>query len=191
MALECSPPGSFAHGISQARILEWVAISFSRGSSGPRDRTHISWIGRWILYHWDTREAHPEDTWYVFALIGFCLCCSICFVVVVVVFVSQLHLTLCDPWTVTHQTPTSLGFSRQEYWSKLPFPSPGYLPEPGIKHGSPTLQADSLLSEPPGFKIFFGSNHLFLYRTLVFTEDLLATCGFMLLLNHSRKIIKV
>ena len=53
----CSPmdwslPGSTAHGISQARILEWVAISFFRGSSWPRDQTHVSWIGRWILYHY-------------------------------------------------------------------------------------------------------------------------------------------
>ena len=45
----CSPPGSSVHGISQARILEWIAISFSRGSSWPRDWTHISCIGRWIL----------------------------------------------------------------------------------------------------------------------------------------------
>ena len=50
-----SPPGSSVHGISQERILEWVAISYSRGSSWPRDRTHISCIfciGRQILYHW-------------------------------------------------------------------------------------------------------------------------------------------
>jgi len=43
-----------------------------------------------------------------------------------------------------------MGFSRQEYWSGLPFPSPGDLPDPGIKSGSPALQADSLPSEPPG-----------------------------------------
>ena len=49
-------PGSSVHGIFQARILEWVAISFSRGSSRPRDRTHASCIGRQILYHWTTRE---------------------------------------------------------------------------------------------------------------------------------------
>ena len=49
--MTCSPPGSSVHGISQARILEWVAISFSRGSSPPRDRTHVSYIGRQILYH--------------------------------------------------------------------------------------------------------------------------------------------
>ena len=53
------------------------------------------------------------------------------------------------PWTVAHQAPLSMGFSRQEYWSGLPFPSPGDLPNPGIKPGSLTLQADALSSEPP------------------------------------------
>ena len=54
------------------------------------------------------------------------------------------------PWTVAYQVLPSMGFFRQEYWSGLPFPSPGDLPTPGIKPGSPALQADSLLSEPPG-----------------------------------------
>ena len=54
------------------------------------------------------------------------------------------------PWTVACQAPLSMEFSRQEYWSGLPFPSPGDLPDPGIVPGSPALQADSLLSEPPG-----------------------------------------
>ena len=54
------------------------------------------------------------------------------------------------PRTVAHQTPPSMGFSRQEYWSGLPFPSPGDLPNPGIKPESPTFQADALTSEPPG-----------------------------------------
>ena len=54
------------------------------------------------------------------------------------------------PWTVAHQAPPSMGFSRQEYWSGLPFPSPGDLPNPGIESRSPTLQADALPSEPPG-----------------------------------------
>ena len=55
--MDCSLPGSSSYGISQARIMEWVAISFSRGSSLPRDQTHISCIGRWVLYHWAPREA--------------------------------------------------------------------------------------------------------------------------------------
>ena len=54
------------------------------------------------------------------------------------------------PWTVAHQAPPSMGFSRQEYWSGLPFPSPGDLPDPGIEPGSPALQADALTSEPAG-----------------------------------------
>ena len=52
----CDPPGSTVHGIVQTRILQWVAILFSRGSSQPRDWTRISRIGRQILYHWATRE---------------------------------------------------------------------------------------------------------------------------------------
>ena len=54
------------------------------------------------------------------------------------------------PWTVACQAPMSTGYSRQEYWCGLPFPSPGDLPNPGIEPRSPALQADSLLFEPPG-----------------------------------------
>ena len=54
------------------------------------------------------------------------------------------------PWTVAYQAPSPMEFSRQEYWSGLPFPSPGDLPDPGIEPGSPALQTDSLPSEPPG-----------------------------------------
>ena len=62
--------------------------------------------------------------------------------------VAQSYPTLCDPHG--HQAPPSIGFSRQEYWSRLPFPSPGNLADPGIKPRSPALQADALPSEPPG-----------------------------------------
>ena len=54
------------------------------------------------------------------------------------------------PWTVALQAPQSMGFSRQERWSGVPFPSPGDLPDPGIEPRSPALQADALTSEPPG-----------------------------------------
>ena len=57
---------------------------------------------------------------------------------------------LCDPWTIAYQDPLSVGFPRQEYWSALPFPPPGDLPNRGIKPASPALQADSVPSEPPG-----------------------------------------
>ena len=59
----------------------------------------------------------------------------------------QLFVTL---WTVAYQAPQSMEFFRQEYWSELPFPSPGDLPDPGIEPRSPALQADVLPSEPPG-----------------------------------------
>ena len=66
------------------------------------------------------------------------------------VLVAQSCLIFVTPQTVAHQAALSVGFSRQEYWSGLPFPSPGDLPDPGIKPRSPTLQADSLPSELPG-----------------------------------------
>ena len=70
----------------------------------------------------------------------------------VTVKVKSLSLVrlFATPWTVANQAPPSMGFSRQECWSGLPFLSPGDLPNPGIKPGSPTLQADALPSEAPG-----------------------------------------
>ena len=59
-------------------------------------------------------------------------------------------LLFATPWTVAYKAPLSMEFSRQEYWSGSPFPSPGDLPKPGIDPGSPVLEADALPSEPPG-----------------------------------------
>ena len=59
-------------------------------------------------------------------------------------------------WTIAYQAPPSMGFSRQEYWSGLPFPSPGDLPDPGVEPRSPALEADALTSEPPGKPIWEG-----------------------------------
>ena len=64
--------------------------------------------------------------------------------------VAQSCPALCDPMDCSLQAPPSMGFSRQEYRSGVPFPSPGDLHDPGIKPRSPALQADSLRSEPPG-----------------------------------------
>jgi len=58
-----------------------------------------------------------------------------------------IHAT---PWSIACQAPQSMGVFRKEYWSGLPFPSPGDLPDLGIEHGSPALQEDSLPTEPPG-----------------------------------------
>ena len=62
------------------------------------------------------------------------------------------------PLTVAHQAPLSMVFSRQEYWSGLPFPSPGDIPDPGIEPGSPELQADSLPSELSGEQRYSSAN---------------------------------
>ena len=62
----------------------------------------------------------------------------------VVKLLSQLTGSTAPPWTAAHQAPLSMGFPKQKFWSGLPFSSPGDLPDPGIEHGSPALQADSL-----------------------------------------------
>ena len=62
----------------------------------------------------------------------------------------ERNIVFATPWTVGYQAPQSMEFSRQEYWSGLPFPSPGDLPNPRIEPRSPALWADSLPSEPPG-----------------------------------------
>ena len=62
----------------------------------------------------------------------------------------QLWLNLATPWTVAYQAPLSMGFLRQEYWSGLPFPPPGALPDPGIETTSPALTGGFFTAESPG-----------------------------------------
>ena len=69
---------------------------------------------------------------------------------IVLCLVRQSCLLFSTPWTATQQAPLSMGFSRQEYWSGLPCPPPGHLPNPGIEPKFPALQVGSLPSEPPG-----------------------------------------
>ena len=76
---------------------------------------------------------------------------------------------------MTHQAPLSMGFFRQEYWSGLPFPSPGARPDPGIKLRSPTLQADSLLSEPPRHMCIYIYIHMFM---CVYIHECVCIWGF-------------
>ena len=77
--------------------------------------------------------------------------CKILSAIVKVKVKSLSHVQLfATPWSVPYQAPPSMGFSRQEHWSGLPFPSPGDLPDPGIEPWSPAFQADTLTSEPPG-----------------------------------------
>ena len=133
--MDCSPPGSSVHGILQARILEWLAMPFSRGSFCARDRTHVSYVsctGRrgslLLVCPGKPRITERKKKVKSHSRVRF----------------------FATPWTVAHQAPPSLGFSRQEYWSGLPFPSPRDLPDPAIKPRSPELQADALPPEPPG-----------------------------------------
>ena len=92
-----SPPGS-SHGISQARILGWVAISCARGSSRPKDRTHLSYIGRRILHHWATREAHMCVCVYIYV-------CSVYIYIYIYVhvyiYVQLIHFA--DNWNTVNQ----------------------------------------------------------------------------------------
>ena len=76
-----------------------------------------------------------------------------------------------SPWTTALQAPLSRGFSRQEYWSGLPCPPPGDLPNPGIKPRSPTLQADSFLSEPPGKPKNTGVGSLSLLQQIFSSQE--------------------
>ena len=64
--------------------------------------------------------------------------------------VAMLCLTLATPWTVAHQAPLFMGFPKQEYWSGLPLPSPGDLPDPGIEPTYPALTGELFTTEPPG-----------------------------------------
>ena len=81
--MDCSPPGSSVHGVSQAKMLESFAVSFSRGSSQPRGRIWLSWIGRQICYRWATWEAHG---------------CSYFYFVSTLSHSSLLDLTVLDRW---------------------------------------------------------------------------------------------
>ena len=126
----CDPMDYTLHEILQARILKWVAFPFSRGSSQPRDQTGVSCIAGRFFTNWAVREAHTGAWSEVKSL-------------------SRVRL-FATPWTEAYQAPPSMGFSRQEYWSGLPFPSPGDLPDPGIEPRSSEFQADALTSELPG-----------------------------------------
>ena len=109
-------------GIHQARILEWVAMP---SSSQPGDQTQASGIASRFFTIWATRE----PSWKVKVK-------------------SLSRVRLCH--SMDCSLPGSMGFSRQEYWSGLPFPSPGDLPDPEIEPRSPAFQADPLTSELPG-----------------------------------------
>ena len=161
--MDCSLPGSSVLGILQARILECVAIPFSRASSQPRDWTQVSciadrsftiWAIRKYVLHipaaaaaaaaaakslqscptlWDPIDGSPTG----FPIPGILQARTLKWVAisfsnawkwtVKVKSLSRVRL-LATPWTAAHQAPPSMGFSRQEYWSGVPLPSPLHFP---------------------------------------------------------------
>ena len=130
--MDCSLPGSSIHGLLQARILEWVAVPPSRGSSQCRDWTHISYV----YLPWQAVSLPLALPGLVVKWKWKSLSCV------------RLFAT---PWTIQ-----SMKFSRSEYWSGyfFPFPSPGDLLNPGFEPRSPALQADSLPAEPHSLTMF-------------------------------------
>ena len=91
------------------------------------------------------------------------------------------HVQLCaTPWTVAHPAPLLMGFSRQEYWSGLPLPSPGDLPDPGIKPESPALTGVFFITETPGkpsHEPRVGQNHL--RQSLFYNKVLTSSCNLL------------
>ena len=97
----------------------------------------------WFPVYWCRVSSFRAFLTLVVFLFNFCVCVCVC------VWKSLSHFWLfTTPWTVAHQTPLFMEFSRQEYWSGMPFPSPGDLPDPGIKPKSPAFGAVSLPPEP-------------------------------------------
>ena len=141
-ATDCSSPGFSIYGILQARILEWIATPFSREPSQPRDWTLVSCIEGLFVTIWATGKS------YIKINITKLLPLRFDNLIGKKVKVKSLHRVFATPWTVAYQAPQSMELSRQKYWSGLPFPSPGDLPNPGIKPRSPAFQADALPSEP-------------------------------------------
>ena len=144
--MDYSPPGSTIYGIFQARILEWVALSFYKGSTQPKDWSCVHCIGLHIIikvvevfihqkkvsisnvqglapYCSSLHGIYPRQKLYFEESILKHWCVYVCDYVCVCVLLSHLRL-FATPWTVAFQAPLSTEFSRQEYWSGLTFPSP-------------------------------------------------------------------
>ena len=96
----------------------------------------ISWVAVFSITDVSCPFIHTSRSSYVYAQQMLLFSCSV------------IYNCFGTPWTVAPQAPPSMGFSRQEYWSGVPLPSPGDLPDPGIEPRSPTLQAYALTSEP-------------------------------------------
>ena len=131
----CQAPLSME--FSRQEYWSGVAVSFSRGSSRPRDQTHVSYFaGRFFTTEMLGKPPNNSSWRYQFRFVQHYLCVKWQPLSCVWLFET--------PWPAAHQALLSMEFSRQEYWSGLPLPSPGVLSDPGIGPGSPALQADPL-----------------------------------------------
>ena len=110
--------------------LEWLYLNIMKAIYDKHTANLYSVVKDWELFLYDQEQ--DKDAYYDGLVTKSCP-------------------TLATPWTIAHQVPLSMGFSRWEYWSELPFPSPGDIPNPGIEPGSPALQAYSLLIELPSY----------------------------------------
>ena len=195
--MDCSLPGSSFHGIFHARVLEWVAISFSGGSSWPRERTWVSSIEDRCLTIWATKlggflhisllKTHPifislplsrsimgltPITSGLESLASLTLHCYHYNPFYMDYFVWKWKL-LSHVWLfATSWTIQSMEFSRSEYWSGSSFPSPVDLPNLRIKPRSHKLQVNSLPAEPQGMSKNTGVGSLFLLQGLFLTQEL-------------------
>ena len=146
--MDDSPPGSSVHGISQTRILEQVAICFSKGSSQPRDWTRVFCIGHGFYTTEPPGKREERDNILVSKLSSLttkweCLQNT---AILSSFFVTQSCWHFAIIRTVAHQAPLSMGFPRQEYWSGLPCPSPRDLHDPGIEHAAPMSPASGFFT---------------------------------------------
>ena len=155
--IDGSPPGSRIPGNLQARTLEWVAISFSNAWKWKVGVKLLSRV-RLLATPWTSAHQAPpsigfsrREDWSGVPLLSPFIWW------VKVKLLSRVRL-FAIPWTVAYQAPLSMEFSRQQFWSRLSFPSPEDLLNPGIKPKSHTLQADILLSEPPGKALYMILN---------------------------------
>ena len=145
--VNCSPPDSSVHAILWAKMLKWVVIPFSRGSSWPRDQTQVSCISGRFFTIWDTREAQKEgdrSPWLIVlarSSLTYNPRTGLSLRLWYVCSAAQSYPTLCKPLDCTPTGSLFMVFFRQEYWNGLPFPPPGDLPSSGIEPVSPAPPA--------------------------------------------------
>ena len=135
--MDCSPLGSSVHGDSPGKNTEVGSLPLLQGKFPNQEPNWALLHWKWILYQL-SHLGSPISEWRF----HYCVIC--------VRLVTQHGWLSATLWTVARQAPLSMGFTRQEHWSGLPWPPPGDLPNPEVEPSFPALQAVSLSSVPPG-----------------------------------------